>query len=89
MIFDAQQLHLEPKKAQELIKEYLGERMSRRIEEEFYRSNDDSLYGLWNAVTSVASHTEDFKDGTRNTLLDKAADLLTGELLKAEAPVTV
>jgi len=87
MIFDAQKLHLNPAKVKELITKYVGERVAKRIEEQFYASNDDSLYGLWNAVTAVASHTDDYKDGTRNSLLDKAANLLTGELLLAEAPV--
>ena len=87
MIFDAQKLHLEPAKVKELITKYVGERVVKRIEQDFYRHDDRSLYGLWNAVTSVASHTDDYKDGTRNSLLDKAANLLTGELLLAEAPV--
>lgn len=87
MIFDAQKMHLKPAKVTELIKKYVGERVAKRIELEFYADNDDSLYGLWNAVTAVASHTDDYKDGTRNSLLDKAANLLTGELLLAEAPV--
>lgn len=82
MIGDAQNFTIKPQDVQKLLKFYVGERMAKSVELEFaHPKYDGSLWALYNATTAIASHNDDYKDGTRNSLLDKAGNLLTGALI--------
>jgi hypothetical protein len=58
-----------------IVKAHIGERMKDRILQQ-YRAEEQDLWGLFNAITYVASHEHELSDGTRNSLLDKSANLL-------------
>lgn len=67
------------KKIKQLIKLHVGKRYYSRVKEQFLTENSD-LWGLYNAITYVASHHEDLTDSSRDLLLEKAADMLLVEL---------
>lgn len=62
-------------KAKEMIKVHVGKRYAAKVRDAFV-DEPDSMWGLYNAITYVASHDETLKDTARETLKDKAADLL-------------
>lgn len=63
--------------AKKLIAKYIGKRLSSRIQDQF-RAEPQSMWGLYNAITFVASHG--VKIPTMNGLIDKSADLLEQEI---------
>ena len=58
-----------------LVKKHIGKRFAGRVLEQFKMESQD-LWGLYNAVTSVASHDADISSSAQEKLLDKAATLL-------------
>lgn len=63
----------------ELIKNHVGQRYKAKVEEQMEKESQD-LWGLFNAITYVASHDLDIKDTSRETMLNKAAEMLMVEL---------
>lgn len=64
--------------AEKMVKKYVGRRLFDKILEQ-YNHEEATLWGLYNSMTWVASHT-DIAQTTRNGLIDKAANMLTEEL---------
>jgi len=62
----------------DLIRKYISKRMEQRVRNRFAYENPD-LWGLFNAVTYVASHDK-IAQSTSNGLLVRAADLLEQEI---------
>lgn len=62
-----------------LIDTHVGKRFKKRVTDEFANQEQD-LWGLYNAMTYVASHHDDLKHSSRETLLDKAAEMLLVEV---------
>ena len=58
-----------------LIKLHVGQRYASKVREQLV-DEPQNLWGLYNAVTFVASHDSELKSVTRETLQDKAAELL-------------
>jgi hypothetical protein len=83
MIRDAQNKPLDKEQARQFIETYIGTRLADRLMEQ-YAFEQQTLWGLYNAATNVASHDNDLKASTKESLLDKSATMLTEELL-AEA----
>lgn len=80
VIKKAGNIKLEDKKTiKKLIKLHVGKRYYSRVKNQF-AAEDPDLWGLYNAITFVASHDKDLTDSSRNLLLDKAANLLLVEL---------
>ena len=75
MVKAAKLQKIDTERLKEIIKLHIGQRYKARITEQF-ESEDKDLWGLFNAITHVASHTEELKDTSRQTLLVKAADML-------------
>lgn len=63
----------------ELIKVHVGRRFARKVEHQYHLDNGNSLWDLYNAMTFVASHDE-LRPITRESLIDKASDMLNAEL---------
>jgi len=59
-----------------LIDAYVGKRYQKKVMERFAREEGNTLWSLTNAITWVASHDTELKDTSRETLLDKAGDVL-------------
>jgi len=74
----AQNRKIGQQEAIDLIRKYIGKRMVQRVRNRFAYENPD-LWGLYNAVTYVASHDR-IAQSTSNGLLVKAADLLEQEI---------
>jgi hypothetical protein len=55
----------------------VGKRLSTQIYNQFY-DEEQTIWGLYNAITNIASHG--VQPTTMNGLINKAADLLEGEL---------
>jgi len=64
---------------EKLIKKHVGKRYAQKVADRYARDGDTSLWGLYNAITYVASHDE-LKAVSREHLIDKAADMLNKEL---------
>jgi len=64
---------------EKLIKTHVGRRYAQKIASRYDIDGDHSLWGLYNAITYVASHDE-LKPVSRDNLIDKAADMLNKEL---------
>jgi hypothetical protein len=77
IIQSAKEKEIGEKYAKELIAKYIGKRLSQRIYEQFQRE-DRTIWGLYNAITYVASHG--VKVPTMNGLIDRSADLLEQEI---------
>jgi len=78
IIDKAQTREIGNQEAAELIKKYVGKRMFQKVYNQFsYESSD--LWGLYNAVTYVASH-DNIAQSTSNGLLVKAAGMLEQEI---------
>jgi hypothetical protein len=82
MIIDAQNSKLTKEVARAFIEKYVSKRFAARYMEQ-YGLEDQTLWGLYNAVTYVASHTKTFSNSKRELVLAKAADLLEKELVVA------
>lgn len=81
MIRDAQDYHIDRNKAREWVERYIGSRLADRVMEQF-GLEDQTLWGVYNAVTNIASHDSDLRESTKDGLLDKSATMLTEELLE-------
>jgi hypothetical protein len=80
MIKKAGKIKIDDKKEiKKLIKLHVGKRYYGKVKSQFAAEEGD-LWGLYNAITYVASHDKDLTDSSRNLLLDKAANLLLVEL---------
>lgn len=79
MIMTAQNKRVGTETAEELLLQYVGKRYKARILEQYERE-EKSLWGLYNAITWVGSHTEELKEGAKSGMIGKAADLLTAEI---------
>ena len=65
----------------ELIKLHVGRRYAQKVINQYNKdSADESLWNLFNAMTFVSSHDPTLSVTARDTLLDKASDMLTAEL---------
>jgi hypothetical protein len=71
----------------ELIKLHVGRRFATKVLNQYNRdSQEESLWDLYNAMTFVASHDESLSTTARETLIDKASDMLNLEMFpKVEA----
>ena len=65
---------------EQLIKKHVGQRYKQKVEERLGHETPD-LWGLYNAITYVASHDPDMKLVSRENLQGKAANMLTQELI--------
>lgn len=65
-----------------LVKKHVGKRFQSKVLEQ-YQKEDKTLWGLYNAMTFVASHDVEIKPRARETLVDKASNMLTTELVTA------
>lgn len=65
----------------ELIKKHVGKRWADRVKEQYHQEPGESLWDLYNAITHVASHDAKLKDTNRESLIDKAANMLTAEIV--------
>lgn len=66
-----------------LISKYCGKKMSHSIYDKFARDNEEntSLWGLYNAITSLATHRQDLSNNTRQKLYEHAGDMLEAEII--------
>ena len=66
-----------------LIKKYVGKKMSKSIYEQFILDKEESntLWGLYNAITNIATHRKGISQSTRNKLFEKSADMLEAEIV--------
>lgn len=78
IIKNAKEKQIGEQDAKFLIGKYIGKRLSEKIYEQF-QNEDQTIWGLYNAITYVASHG-DVKESTMNGLLNKSADLLEEEI---------
>lgn len=81
MIRDAQNIHLTQDEAKELLVRY---EKRRRLDHylELYGREEQTLWGLFNAITFFASHKEEgITHKAREKILMRAGDMLTAELL--------
>ena len=70
----------------ELIKAHVGKRFASKVEREYLRNTEgNSLWELFNAMTYVASHDASLSVTARETLIDKASNMLTAEMFSAVA----
>jgi hypothetical protein len=80
MILKSQQWKITDREhLEKLIKTHVGKRYAQKIATRYALDKDESLWGLYNAITYVASHDE-LKAVSRDNLIDKAADMLNVEL---------
>lgn len=80
MILDAQKISVTQEKAEALIEKYVGKRKMERYLE-LYGKEEQTLWGLFNSLTYYASHNGVDTNRKREKLLQKASDLLEGELI--------
>lgn len=67
--------------AQKLVDKYVGKRLNRKVLDQFVeKQQKKSLWGLYNALTFVASHDEVISESSRNALINKASVMLEKEL---------
>jgi hypothetical protein len=87
MIIDAQAMKLDRFKARQFLKKYV---VLRRQDEILSRFNmeEQTLWGLVNAATFIASHRSDLSDSVREKRLIEASNLMTGELLEAAPSIS-
>jgi len=78
----AMQFSIEKRKQlKDIVLKHVGKRYAERVERQYNRDNGKSLWDLFNAVTSVASHEYEInKVVTRENLIDKASEMLYEEL---------
>jgi len=80
MIIDAKKHPLSKDEARILIKKYVGKRrMDRYLE--LYDQEEQSLWGLYNSITYLASHDDNLTTPLRERLLMDGANLLEAELM--------
>lgn len=66
--------------AEEILLKYIGKRLKQKILGQF-RKEEKTLWGLYNAITYVASHDREISTSTANSLIENSADLLTAEVV--------
>jgi hypothetical protein len=69
----------DPKVLERLVKAHVGSRFKKRVLEQYEKEASD-LWGLFNAMTHVASHDPEIKVASRETLMQKAAQMLRVEV---------
>lgn len=88
MIRDAQAKALTQEDAEELITRYVGKRIVNEVLEQFARE-EQTLWGLTNAVTYIGSHSDrNLSMARRDKLLDKAGTMMERELLVEPAAIS-
>lgn len=76
----AQSIELYKDQAEEIIEKYIGKRKLDKVMEQYGRE-EETLWGLFNSITFIASHTKVFEKATKfNTMIDKAATMLEEEI---------
>lgn len=80
IIQKAQSIKLYREQALEIIKKYVGARKYEKILHQF-SGEEQSLWGLYNAMTFIASHRATIKATKFNTELNQAATMLEQELI--------
>ena len=80
MIEDAQKVYVSGEQAKKLVEKYVGHRRKQWILDQF-TIEEQTLWGIVQAVTFIASHNEQMNTPVRESLIDKAGTLLTEELL--------
>ena len=83
MIVDANEFPITMAQAEEILKQYFGKRKITDIMVRWKENEEPNLWGLYNAATYLASH-HPMAESTREGLLVKAADMLTGLLERVE-----
>jgi hypothetical protein len=71
---------LAEKMAKELIAKYLGKRLNKKVLAQ-YRKEEKNLWGLYNAMTFVASHNKEIATSSADSLLNGSAEMLREELV--------
>ncbi len=79
MIKAGQELKINPEEITPILKRHLAERYHEKVANQF-QDEQQNLWGLYNAVTYVASHDPAYKEQTKQLMLEKAANMLTIEL---------
>lgn len=80
MIIDAQKYELTRDEAEKFLEKYIGRRrMDRYLE--LYGREEQTLWGLYNSITFLASHQDNLSTNVREKLLVRAGDMLTNELM--------
>ena len=81
IIEKAQSIEMHKEKAEELIEKYIGKRKLDKVMEQ-YGNEERTLWGLFNAVTFIASRGFEKNEVARkfNTVLEKAATMLEEEI---------
>ena len=66
-----------------LVTKYIGKKMSKSVFDQWAKSTEENitLWGLFNAVTALATHRKDLSETTRQRLYEKAADMLEAEIV--------
>ena len=59
-----------------LIQSYVGKRYASKVKAQFEQDSDYTLWGMYNAITNVATHNEDLTTSSRELLLNKASVML-------------
>jgi hypothetical protein len=80
MIKKAMKIEVTHAMVEDKIKQWVGIRRKAKLIEQFDKQGDYSLWGLYNALTFVASHGEIKNASARERLLDQAAIMLEREL---------
>lgn len=80
MIKDAKLIYLEGTQAEQIIRKYVGKR---RLEWylQHFTQEEQTLWGLYNSITYISSHDKNMRNGERESLLNRAANLLENELM--------
>lgn len=87
MIEKAKTVGILPKEAEALLAKYIGKRLSDKCIYQYRKDKTkegDKLWGLYNAITFVASH-DGISDSSKKSLLDNSADLLKDVLTNGVA----
>jgi hypothetical protein len=66
-----------------LVKKHVGTRYAERVLSQ-YKQEEPTLWGLYNAITFVASHEDGMRLVTSDNLINKAADMLNIELFASK-----
>jgi len=69
---------------EDLIKVYVGKRQMQKVIAQFAQE-EQTIWGLYNAITNMTSHDNDMKESVRENLNDKAAQLLLHPFVSQKA----
>jgi hypothetical protein len=59
-----------------MVEKYVGQRYLESVMQRFEYGEEKTLFGLYNAITYIGSHTVSYKEGTKESIIDKASRLL-------------